>query len=163
MTKTWGPHNGSMARSKRLAPKKEQLSERERKLAHGLLGGLSRKAAFQKAGYSASAASDPDSVLNRPHFVRYMKAAHQRQVDRLDYTVENLAARLEHVYYEALALGQPGAAVQAIMGIAKMMGHLADRTEIEMHIISKPAREPTHELALSPEEWQRQFAPKLIN
>ena len=36
---------------------------------HGLVGGLTKKAAFQKAGYSASALSNPDSVLNRPAFV----------------------------------------------------------------------------------------------
>jgi hypothetical protein len=48
------------------------------------------------------------------------------------------------------------------MGIGKMMGHLADKTEIELHILSKPAREPTNEISLSPEEWQRQFTPKRI-
>ena len=41
---------------------------------YGLVGGLIKKAAFQKAGYSASALSNPDSVLNCPRFVRYLDA-----------------------------------------------------------------------------------------
>jgi hypothetical protein len=57
---------------------------------------------------------------------------------------------------------QYGPAVQAVMGIGKMMGHLADKTEIELHILSKPAREPTDVITLSPEDWQRQFTPKRI-
>jgi hypothetical protein len=57
---------------------------------------------------------------------------------------------------------QYGPAVQAIMGIGKMMGHTADRTEIELHILSKPSREPTDVVTLSPEEWQRQFTPKKL-
>jgi hypothetical protein len=161
--RTWGPHNGGLGRSRARAPKKEMMTDRERKLAHSLLGGMSRTAAFRKSGYPTMSGSDADSILNRPHFVRYMAAARLRQVERLDYSIENLCARLEHVYFEALALGQTGSAVQAVLGIAKMMGHLADRTEVEMHIISKPMRETTEAINLSPEEWQRQFAPKRIN
>ena len=41
---------------------------------HGLVGGLTKKAAFQKDGYSTSALSNPDSVLNCPRFVRYLDA-----------------------------------------------------------------------------------------
>lgn len=159
---TWGPHNGAVARG-RQRTKKEVLGDRERTLAHALLGGMSRTAAFRKAGYANSTVADADSILNRPHFVRYMAAARLRQVERLDYSVDNLCARLEHVYFEALALGQTGSAVQAVLGIGKLMGHMTDRTEVEMHIISKPARETTELVTLSPEEWQRQFAPKRVN
>jgi hypothetical protein len=159
---TWGPHNGAVGRG-RARTKKETLSDRERQLAHALLGGMSRTAAFRKAGYANSTVQDADSILNRPHFVRYMAAARLRQVERLDYSIENLCARLEHVYFEALALGQTGSAVQAVLGIGKLMGHMTDRTEVEMHIISKPMRETTEAINLSPEEWQRQFAPKRIN
>ena len=84
-------------------------------------------------------------------------------MERLDYSIDNLCARLERVYFEAMEKSQYNAAVQSVMGIAKLMGHLADKTEIELHILSKPAREPTNELVLTPEEWQRQFTPKRIN
>ena len=155
--KVWGPGN------QKRGPKPVALTDRERKLAHGIVAGLTKKAALQKAGYAGNALADADSVFNRPRFVRYLKYMRDRQVERLDYSVENLCARLERVHLEAMEHRQYGAAVQAILGIGKMMGHMADRTEIEMHIISKPMREPTHEVTLSPEDWQRQFSPKRIN
>lgn len=137
------------------------LTDRERILADGVLSGLSQTAAMRKAGYATGASAS--EALNRPRVLKYLNKVRDRQVERLDYTIENLCARLEHIAFCALEDKQYAPAVSAVMGIAKMMGHLADRTEIEMHIISKPAREPTKEVSLSPEEWQRQFAPKVIN
>lgn len=152
--KTWGPHN----RPKNV-PRPEKLTDREKRLAQGLVGGLSNAAALRKAGYAAGSFN---CVADKPHFVEYLAALRNREVERLDYTVDNLCARLEHIAFEATAHRQYGPAVQAVMGIAKMMGHLADKSEIELHLISKPMREPTKELELSPEAWQRQFAPKQV-
>ena len=162
--KTWGPHNspGTRTLREKKREKKEVLTDRERILAQGLVGGLTKKAALQKAGYASSALADPDSVFVRPRFVRYLDHLRERQVERLDYSIDNLCARLERVYLEAMEVRQYGPAVQAIMGIGKMMGHLADKTEIELHILSKPSREPTNVVTLSPEEWQRQFMPKKL-
>jgi hypothetical protein len=158
--KTWGAHNSPVVRKLKRQPK-DKLTDRERLLAHGIVGGLSRTAAYRKAGYAASAQSK--DIETRPRFVRYVTQLRDRQVERLDYSVDNLCARLEYIAFSACDEKQYGAAVSAVMGIAKMMGHLTDKTEIELHMISKPAREPTTELTLSPEQWQRQFAPKQIN
>lgn len=163
MKKTFGPHNAHSTRELR-ARKREKhdvLSDRERLLAQNIVGGMTRKAAFQKAGYAGSAAGE-DTIDTKPRFVRYIDELRKKQVERLDYSIDNLCARLERVYLEAMEKSQYGPAVQAVMGIGKMMGHLADKTEIELHILSKPAREPTEVVTLSPEEWQRQFTPKRI-
>jgi len=163
--KTWGPHNAPdmrELREKKKRAKQDVLTDRERALALGMVGGLSLKAALQKAGYASSQLSVADSILSRPRFIRYVDALRRKQVERLDYSIDNLCARLERVYMEAMEKSQYGPAVQAVMGIGKMMGHLADKTEIELHILSKPAREPTNDITLSPEEWQRQFTPKRI-
>jgi hypothetical protein len=164
--KTWGPHNApdmrTLREKKRAKATSDQLTDRERILAQSLVGGMTRKAAFQKAGYAAVAAGE-DTIDTKPRFVRYVDQLRRKQVERLDYSIDNLCARLERVYLEAMEKSQYGPAVQAVMGIGKMMGHLADKTEIELHILSKPAREPTNEISLSPEEWQRQFTPKQIN
>jgi hypothetical protein len=162
--KEWGRHNAPSPRELRekKRAKKRDLTDREKNLALGLVGGLTMKAALQKAGYASSTLSTADSILNRPSFVRYIDHMRKRQVERLDYSIDNLCARLERVYMEAMERNQYGPAVQAVMGIGKMMGHLADKTEIELHILSKPAREPTNEITLSPEEWQRQFTPKKL-
>ena len=161
MKKTFGPHNLKAARAARTGQRKDQLTDKERLLAHGIVGGLAKTAAFRKAGYADGVIKD--DILARPHLVRYIHALRAKQVERLDYSIENLCARLEYIAHAAIEESQFAAAVSAVMGIGKMMGHLADKTEIEMHIISKPAREPTKEITLSPEEWQRQFAPKAIN
>jgi len=164
--KTWGPHNApdmrTLREKKRAKINGDALTDRERKLAQGIVGGLSTKAALQKAGYASGSLANADSVFTRPRFVRYLDELRKRQVERLDYSIDNLCARLERVYLEAMAHRQYAPAVQAVMGVAKLMGHLQDKTEIELHILSKPAREPTETLTLSPEEWQRQFAPKKL-
>jgi hypothetical protein len=161
--KTWGPHNSPGMRELREKKRAKAgvLSDREMKLAQNLVGGMTRKAAFQKAGYAAVSVGD-DNITGKPRFVRYLDQLRRKQVERLDYSIDNLCARLERVYLEAMEKSQYGPAVQAVMGIGKMMGHLADKTEIELHILSKPAREPTTDITLSPEEWQRQFTPKRI-
>jgi hypothetical protein len=165
MKKTWGPHNApdmrTLREKKRAKATGDQLTDRERVLAQNLVGGMTRKAAFQKAGYAAVSVGE-DNVTTKPRFIRYIDQLRRKQVERLDYSIDNLCARLERVYIEAMEKSQYGPAVQAVMGIGKMMGHLADKTEIELHILSKPAREPTNEISLSPEEWQRQFTPKRI-
>ena len=163
--KTFGPHNApdmrTLREKKRAKATGDQLTDRERILAQSLVGGMTRKAAFQKAGYAAVAVGD-DPITAKPRFIRYVDQLRKKQVERLDYSIDNLCARLERVYMEAMEKSQYGPAVQAVMGIGKMMGHLADKTEIGLHILSKPAREPTTDITLSPEEWQRQFTPKRI-
>jgi len=157
--KKWGPHNKPSGQDRRTKKRTQPLTDREKNLARNLVGGMVKKAALLNAGYSPSVAADPDNIMTRPRFVRYLDELRKQQVERFDYTIENLCARLENIAFAAMEKNQYGAAVQAVMGIGKMMGHLADRTEIELHVLSKPSREPTDVLTLSPEEWQRQFTP----
>jgi len=158
--KTWGPQNKPTAQERKSKTFVRPLTDRERKLAQNLVGGMVKSAALKNAGYAASVAADPDNILTRPRFIKYIDELRKKQVERLDYSIDNLCARLEHVYLRALEKNQFGPAVQSVLGIAKMMGHLADKTEIELHVLSKPAREPTDVVSLSPEEWQEMFAPK---
>jgi hypothetical protein len=155
-------NSAARARAAKIKNRKRRdvLTDRERIVAQGIVGGMTMRAAFAKAGYAAG--TSENVVLSRPAVIRYIEELRDRSVKRFDYTIENLCARLEHISFQALDAGEFAPAVSAIMGIAKMMGHLADRTEIELHILSKPAREPTKAISLSPEEWQRQFAPKQI-
>jgi len=157
--KTFGPHNKPSRQAAVAKQRAAPLTDKERLLAQGLVQGLSMKAAYQKAGYSAVAVN-ADRITERPRFVKHLDELRKRQIERLDYSIDNLCARLEHIAEAALAKNQFGPAVQAVMGIGKMMGHLADKTEIELHVLSKPSREPTDIVTLSPEEWQEMFAPK---
>lgn len=131
-------------------------------MCRGIVEGLSITEAFRRAGYSETSSLQKNEVLARPRVIRYIEELREHILRKFDYTIENLCDELRAIAQAATLDGQYAPAVSALMGIAKMMGHLADRTEIELHILSKPSREPTKELVLSPEEWQRQFAPKLI-
>jgi len=159
----WTAESAARARAAKLKNRnkvRDRLTDRERNVCLYLVGGMTQRAAFAKAGYAEGTAEF--RVLERPAVIQFIEELRERAITRFDYTIENLCARLEHIAFLAMAEREYAPAVSATMGIAKMMGHLADRTEIEMHIISKPAREPTKEISLSPEEWQRQFAPKQI-
>ena len=115
--KTWGAHNApdmrTLREKKRAKATGDQLTDRERILAQSLVGGMTRKAAFQKAGYAAVAVGE-DNVTTRPRFVRYVDQLRKKQVERLDYSIDNLCARLERVYMEAMDKNQFGAAVQIV-------------------------------------------------
>lgn len=153
---------GLEANRKRQLADADVCTDRERALARGLVEGLSKAEAFRRAGYSGLSSTQVNDVLARPRVILYIEELRERIVKKFEHTVESLCDTLRMIADRAMADGQFAPAVSAIMGIAKMHGYLADRTEIEMHIISKPAREPTKEITLSPEEWQRQFAPKQI-
>jgi len=159
MVWTSNAETAARARSGKIGSR-DRLTDRERNLCLYLVGGMTQRAAFAKAGYAAG--MQESRVLTRPAVIRFIEELRERAVRRFDYTIENLCARLEHIAFSAMQDRQYAAAVSATMGIAKMHGHLADRTEIELHVLSKPMREPTKEISLSPEEWQRQFAPKQI-
>ena len=121
----WGPTKENLAKAR--APRKRKLTPKERKLAINLVRGLPKTQALKKAGYSDRPAGDPDSIFQRPHFVRFMKELQDRQIKRLDYSVDNLCARLEFVYIEAISHRQYGPAVQAaLVGQAKPRDALAD-------------------------------------
>lgn len=132
-------------------------------MCRGIVEGLTITEAFKRAGYSETSSLQKNEVLARPRVILYIEELRERILQKFDHTIEALCERLDKIAAAAMLDGQYVPAVSAIMGIAKMHGHLADRTEIELHILSKPAREPTKEISLSPEEWQRQFAPKLVN
>lgn len=128
-------------------------------MCRGIVEGLSVTEAFKRAGYSEASSLQKSEVLARPRVIRYIEELRERILQKFDYTIEALCNELRSIAEAAKLDGQYAPAVSAIMGIAKMHGYLADKTEIELHILSKPMREPTKEITLTPEEWQRQFAP----
>ncbi|RJT38686.1 hypothetical protein D3227_15575 [Mesorhizobium waimense] len=56
----------------------------------------------------------------------------------------------------------PAAGVAAIMGKARLLGLVVDKTEVAT-VIRKPARSPTTDTRMSLEEWQAKFAPKRVD
>ena len=134
---------------------------RREKFAQGLAEGLSGAEAYRRAGYrgkghSAEAASS--QILRNLEVQQRVADLRGRTAERAEITRDTIIAELEEARQLALQLGQAGAAVQAAMGIAKVLGLVVDRAELSL-ITHKPSLVPTKELELSEEEWRRQFVP----
>ena len=75
----------------------------------------------------------------------------QQSADRLDITVEKIAAQLSEDRQLAHEVKQAGAAVSASMGMAKLFGFLTDRHKVQSQI-GYVSDEP-----LSDDEWEAKF------
>ncbi|MER9936121.1 terminase small subunit [Mesorhizobium sp. M0088] len=138
---------------------------RHERFAQGLAKGLSGKAAYVEAGYrsTGNAAEVGATKLVRNGKIAARVAELQaRQVRRLDVTVESIVAELEEARAAALAHKQLAAAVAASLGKAKLLGLIVDRAEVEQ-VQRKPLREPGEAKQMSLEQWQKEFAPKMLD
>jgi hypothetical protein len=70
-------------------------------------------------------------------------------------TVDDLLEELEEARIAALEEGQPGAAVNASVAKAKLLGLLVERAEVG--VMHKPGI-AKQAIELTEDEWQRQFA-----
>ena len=100
--------------------------------AQGLAKGRSQAEAYAEAGYKPS----------EPHASRLASSGKvaarvaellELAVERHLVTVESLTNELDEVRQRALTDGQNAAAVAAIMGKAKLNGHLVDKAQIDVH------------------------------
>ena len=83
-----------------------------------------------------------------------------KAAQKVEKTVGDVIADLDRLRDQAFATGQLSAGVQAVMGAAKILGLVVDRSEaIIQH---KPALF-SKALELSIEEWEEQFSPKTLS
>jgi hypothetical protein len=71
--------------------------------------------------------------------------------------VEYLTNELVAVSRETRALGQGSAAVQALMGVAKLHGLLVDKVQADV-LVRKPSASPESPDDMAPDEWLNQYA-----
>jgi phage terminase small subunit len=126
--------------------------------------GMSFRDAYKSAGYTGpfpygkQAASN--SIVHTPEFKHYLFYLREKTAERTHQSVELLIKQLDDARLLAMVDHQVPAAIQAIMSKAKLLGYLVDKSEIELHILNKPSREPIDVTDLSVEEWQERFAPQ---
>lgn len=136
---------------------KESLSVFQENFAQSIASGLSYQKAYTAAGYKGQfpwrhqKQVFTDKVKHRIFEIRQSAAVATKQ------TIEQLLGELDDARMLAMVDRQPGAVVQAIMGKAKLLGYLIDKSEIELHMLSKPAKEPGTIIDMSVEEWQERF------
>lgn len=142
------------------------LNDRQRRLAENIALGMSYREAYRAAGYKGpfpygKNAESEGSILVTPEFKHYLFSLREKASERTHQSVELLIKQLDDARLLAMVTHQPTAAITAIMGKAKLLGYLIDKSEVEMHILNKPSREPVKTLSLSVDEWQEQFNPAL--
>jgi hypothetical protein len=140
------------------------LNSRQEAFCRGLAEGLPQSRAYIQAGYGSrgNAAEASDSqLLRNPKVAARVAALRADAARRSEVTLDSLVGELDAVLAMAVELGQPAAGVSAIMGKARLLGLIVDRSEV-VTTIRKPAREATNQSEMSLEEWQAKFGPRLI-
>ena len=94
----------------------------------GLVEGKTATQAYADAGYNPN---DDNAIRlkGNERVVARVEELHARQLLRHDVTVDTLTDELEEARLLAHQEGQAGAAVSAIMGVAKLHGLLTDKVE----------------------------------
>lgn len=129
-----------------------------------MVEGHTQKDAYIEAGYASrgnAAEASASQLLRNPKVAAKVMALRADAARRSEVTVDSLVAELDAVLAMAIGMGQPAAGVSAIMGKARLLGLIIDRSEV-VTTIRKPARESTTQSEMSLEEWQAKFGPRLI-
>lgn len=81
----------------------------------------------------------------------------------LDINADKLILKFWTVHDRALGAEDFTGACKALENIGKLLDlYPSDKSQVDIHLIVKPAREPTKQIELSVEEWQEQWSPKEI-
>ena len=130
------------------------------KFAKLVAGGKSFRDAYKQAGYQDDA-HNAARLTQHPTVKARIRELQDRQAKRLDVTVDHIYKKLEGNYRMAMKLKQPAAANSAVMGQAKLLGLIVDKSEVVSY--RKPLREPSDVKRMSLEDWQKKFAPKSLD
>ncbi|MER8619179.1 hypothetical protein NKG99_20470 [Mesorhizobium sp. M1409] len=118
--------------------------------------------AYAQAGFKAS---NPDltsrsasKLLKRDDVTLRLRELQAKEAKRLNVNVDLLVFKLEEMFKLSKRTKQPAAGVGAVMGMAKLLGLVVDKAEVE-GTLRRPMREPSDVKQMSLDEWQRRFAP----
>jgi hypothetical protein len=105
-----------------------------------IAGGMNATGAYRAAGYKGrgnSAEAGASEILRNPKVAARIAELQSKYARKVEKTVADIVADLDRLRDEALARGQTGAGVQAVMGMAKLLGLVIDKAEITA-ILRKP-------------------------
>jgi hypothetical protein len=150
--------------AQKLATTKRACDDREARFARNLIAGMNQQMAMIEAGYSASSARSNMGALvqRRQYFIDEMERLRAVQHKRLAVTIDTIIIELYRDRDMARRLEQPAVAAGITMHMAKVLGFLEDRQQVDITIINKPLAVPTKELELSVDEWIARWSPKEI-
>ncbi|WP_287139002.1 hypothetical protein [Mesorhizobium sp.] len=128
--------------------------------------GTKQPEAFRKSGFTAATADNlsknASRLARRPEVKLRIRELQGKQAERIGVSVDMLVGELDQMIRLAKKVKHPAAGVGAIMGKAKLLGLVVDKAEVE-GVLRRPMREPGEVKQMSLEEWQKKFAPKLLD
>lgn len=74
--------------------------------------------------------ANASKLLKNTKVALRIEALQRKHAERHDITVDDLVNELEEARTLAKEVGQPGAAVSATMGKAKLLGHIVEKSEV---------------------------------
>lgn len=127
---------------------------RQEMFAQHLASGKGTSEAYVLAGYKRKElSSQPWRTKALPRVKARIRELQQQYAADHGVTVGVILAELEAARENAKAQNNPGAEVAAIMGKAKLLGMLVDKTEDVTQ--RKPALLPTKKTEMSESEWRK--------
>jgi hypothetical protein len=139
------------------------LTPRQRLFVQAVIKGSTYSEAYRKAGFKATSRPVADSnahkLLQNYKVKAAIEGAQLAAAQRAEITATTIVERLEECRSIALSVDPPqvSAAVAAVMGQAKVLGLVIDRSQLDV-VHHKPAMFPTKQLELTEDEWQRSLA-----
>ena len=153
-------------------PRRLILAPHEQRFVAAIIEGKTQGEAYQIAKFPRRNGAKPvDNLVARKRAGEIIKgnrrvqdALARAQRNALDIKVEDIIAMLERAYDVALRVDPPqtGGAVSAAMGIARLLGLVIDRSEVNV-TRNKPSPVPTQRLELDETQWRRLFDPSHNN
>jgi phage terminase small subunit len=136
------------------------LNPRQQRFCEGVVSGLPASRAYVEAGYSSrSPDQEASNLVRNPKVASKIAELQAKAAKKAEKTVADVIADLDRLRDEAFATGQIAAGVSAVMGAARILGMIVDKSQVEQ-LQHKPAPLPTQILELTEAEWVEQFSRK---
>jgi hypothetical protein len=131
--------------------------------AEALVAGRTIKDALTLAGVTPNSHSISSRWLAWEPMKARLAVLRADRMHRLALNKDQVVLNLIDTYNGALRADQYMAAARCMDQIAKLLDlYPTERQQMEVHLIAKPALEPTKQIELSVEDWKGQFSPKEI-
>src|SRR5262245_8000569 len=144
---------------KKISKNNTEIEGRWEMFAIGMVKGLSLTDAYHAAGYYGGP-NNAHKLTKKPEVAGRIAELRAQIRSRMKITVESLVMDLQDHRDQATALDKPGDAITATMAIAKLLGLLVEKSEL--NVIMKPALAPTDRREITIEEWQAEWTPKAL-
>ena len=136
-----------------------RLKPRQEQFLWLVIEGVPQQTAYSQVYGNAnenSCAASASKLLTVPKVIARRNELIAAKVARQPITADFLTRELMAIAGEARALGQGSAAVQAMMGAAKLQGLIVDKVQSDV-LVRKPSASPESPDDMSPEQWLGEY------